>query len=722
MFKGKWRRQTKVPRTFREQDLRCLLDFVIDNSHFEINGYLFRQERGVAMGSPVAPPLCNLAATVEDFFWHQTMCSLRFRMSDFGVIWHERYVDNRFILLRDSAPSTTVLMNFLSLEFYRPPVMLETQHDTKVLGYMCGSSSRTITPQLPDHPSQIKGIRSANDQMFTYSSWSSRSWLIVRGAQPAAQQQIGLDALKRLYEAKGFDPHFFRDVRRRIAAKSVRFLAAVVLVEFSLRLLAGVLLSGFFMCLHFAVGSDVLAFCIAALLHLSMAEYVVSSLLRPDGMVQSTSQVTLDQLPNFINGNEMQLFVQTHGLVHLRNVQAHSSSRDVRALSPSRNARAMHDHVTTRRSRSPVSRRSRVGPHGISEDEEDWGDWTRAGRRTHDDQRRPRSPSIPPACHRAPSDQVELLHLPVRHPVPSLGSHRFALRSGTRIEEIAIVINEVLYYTLPCIATLAFPEPDQWKKSWETVYRSLMPHRRSKIDDEQRVKSVSELPPSPPPHGNPGPWTARVIQEISREFNISPGSLLAQLIVQLGVCEECWPYILKTRRTYHRFQPFKKDTRKNHFGIIFSFEPRRLLPDKRRTQSISPFFWAHNTNIHAAINILQDEELVRPSKWLMQPPPNHDYTNWNDVWLPPMGFYCRGSLVSHDAAVKAAAQFAGVHSDRPICIGGAARLRQPHCTIPRGGTYADIAASHYYDCIHAKDGRWKLRSSIAVPNYLGMFW
>ena len=151
---------------------------------------------------------------------------------------------------------------------------------------------------------------------------------------------------------------------------------------------------------------------------------------------------------------------------------------------------------------------------------------------------------------------------------------------------------------------------------------------------------VSELPPAPPPRGNPGPWSARVIQEISREFNISPGSLPAQLIVQLGVCEECWPYILKTRRTYRRFQSAKKDTRKNHFGIIFSFEPRRLLPDKHRTQSISPFFWAHNTNIHAAINILHDEELVRPSKWLMQPPPNPEYTNWNEVWIPPTGFYC----------------------------------------------------------------------------------
>ena len=171
-----------------------------------------------------------------------------------------------------------------------------------------------------------------------------------------------------------------------------------------------------------------------------------------------------------------------------------------------------------------------------------------------------------------------------------------------------------------------------------------------------------------------------------------------------------------------RFQPTKKDSRNNQYGILFSFEPRRKLPDNLRSQSISPFFWAHNTDIPSAIGILKDEELIRPSKWQMQPPPNHECTNWNEVWIPPMGFYCRGSLVSQEAAVKAAAQFAGVHSPRPLCIGGVARLRQPHGVIPRGGTYADIAASRYYDCIHAKDGRWKLRSSIAVPSYLGMFW
>ena len=153
-------------------------------------------------------------------------------------------------------------MNFLSLEFYRPPVMLEFQNDDKVLGYICDSSSRTITAQLPDHPSQIKGIRSANDQMFTYSSWLPRSWLIVRGAQPAVQQQLGLDALKRLYEAKGFDPHLLRDVRRRFVTKSVRSLVAVLLVVFPCDCLS-VRFDVSFMYLR-VVGSDVLASCIAA--------------------------------------------------------------------------------------------------------------------------------------------------------------------------------------------------------------------------------------------------------------------------------------------------------------------------------------------------------------------------------------------------------------------------------------------------------------------------
>ena len=51
------------------------------------------------------------------------------------------------------------------------------------------------------------------------------------------------------------------------------------------------------------------------------------------------------------------------------------------------------------------------------------------------------------------------------------------------------MIEDVLYYTLPCIAELVFPEPAKWKKSWETVYRSLMPHRNSIVRGEERVRA-----------------------------------------------------------------------------------------------------------------------------------------------------------------------------------------------------------------------------------------
>ena len=95
----------------------------------------------------------------------------------------------------------------------------------------------------------------------------------------------------------------------------------------------------------------------------------------------------------------------------------------------------------------------------------------------------------------------------------------------------------------------------------------------------------------------------------------------------------------------HRFEIAKQDTHVNHYGVLFHFEPHRRLSDNFRTQSISPIYWAHNTDIKSAIHILKDEELIRPPNWIEDPSPNGEYS---------------------------------------------------------------------------QDGRWKLRSSIAAPSYVGM--
>ena len=76
----------------------------------------------------------------------------------------------------------------------------------------------------------------------------------------------------------------------------------------------------------------------------------------------------------------------------------------------------------------------------------------------------------------------------------------------------------------------------------------------------------------------------------------------------------------------HRFEPVKKDTHGNRYGVFFYFEPRRRLSDNFRTQSISPFYWARNTDIKSAINILKDEELIRPPNWIEDPSPNGEYS------------------------------------------------------------------------------------------------
>ena len=91
-----------------------------------------------------------------------------------------------------------------------------------------------------------------------------------------------------------------------------------------------------------AVGSDVLASCVAAFLHLSMAAYVVSSLLRPDGTARRLPAKLL--LTNF-QTSSMAMRCSSLSRRMASCTFAMFRRTDVQALSSSRNVRAMHDHV-----------------------------------------------------------------------------------------------------------------------------------------------------------------------------------------------------------------------------------------------------------------------------------------------------------------------------------------------------------------------------------------
>ena len=137
----------------------------------------------------------------------------------------------------------------------------------------------------------------------------------------------------------------------------------------------------------------------------------------------------------------------------------------------------------------------------------------------------------------------------------------------------------------------------------------------------------------------------------------------------------------------------------NKFAVLFHFEPRRAMPTFVLTLS------GHFIGRTTVINILKNEELIRPSRWCDEPRPDADCANWSSVWLPPTGFYCRGSFDSSTHAAQSAARHGGVTSSRPWCIGGTSLIRQQHVLVSRGGVLADIAAAHFHDLVRSREGR-----------------
>ena len=304
---------------------------------------------------------------------------------------------------------------------------------------------------------------------------------------------------------------------------------------------------------------------------------------------------------------------------------------------------------------------------------------------------------------------------------PSLGERCFLLRSQLNIQEIAVRIDDMQYYTLPSIAKLQFPAGTVLKGSWESVYHSLQPFRDDIINDGHRIRSISELAASPLPEGEPGRRTNDVLDRIAQLFRSSPRDLPPQLSEQLGLLESCWLYVRRTRIECLQIDSRSKHSSSNKFAALFHFDSRRTMLANLSAHAVRSFHWAHNTDVPAVIDILKNEEMIRPSKWCDAPRPDADCANWSSVRLPPTGFYCRGSFDSSIHATQSAARHGGITYSRPWCIGGTSMIRQ-HIWVSRGGVLADIAAAHFHDFVHSRAGRWKLRSTLAVPAYVAIFW
>ena len=106
-------------------------------------------------------------------------------------------------------------------------------------------------------------------------------------------------------------------------------------------------------------------------------------------------------------------------------------------------------------------------------------------------------------------------------------------------------------------------------------------------------------------------------------------------------------------------------------------------------------FFAHNTSIHAALNILR-EGIIRPSNFGLQ-----DMT-----WVPSPAFYCRGSVHDLHGALRQACRFGGWNSARPICIFGRVPLAYLDVTEDAVRRADEGAASHGFQ----RHAAWHLKS------------
>ena len=166
------------------------------------------------MGSPLAPVLCSLVATVEEFFWRQGFQSVLLSSTFFT-----RYVDNRLVISPQYVRSHEKMQKFLQLDFYRPPVCLEQVGDNTVLGFSVSLQDRSISYIIPSHAWQFRSTKSASSIKVLMSGFVTRLHIICKCSYPKKSAEASSKQLLQAYLDRGYNPSVLHKYARRILQK-----------------------------------------------------------------------------------------------------------------------------------------------------------------------------------------------------------------------------------------------------------------------------------------------------------------------------------------------------------------------------------------------------------------------------------------------------------------------------------------------------------------------
>ena len=200
-FAGSYKKQASHIKTIRIDDIFPIVQKSLTTHYFIALNRVWHQIRGAGIGSQISPILSNLAVTMVEHSWQETFSQILTAPTFPNLVI--RYVDNRFVLFDASQVTNRALRIFSLLDFYGPPVELETVEDGHFLGFRANPATRTFEYITPP-PQQIRDFSSAGSLRLRLSGLQSRSHLVAQYSFPSTLATPALERLVQIYTAKGF--------------------------------------------------------------------------------------------------------------------------------------------------------------------------------------------------------------------------------------------------------------------------------------------------------------------------------------------------------------------------------------------------------------------------------------------------------------------------------------------------------------------------------------
>ena len=107
------------------------------------------------MGSPLSPALCDLVVAYREQCWFDAFQTIR----QSAAILTTRYVDNRAIIVPQSMQALPGLREFIDLNFYGQPIVLEPCGNNIFLGCDIDVKKLQVRFVLPTRPVQFRTVR-----------------------------------------------------------------------------------------------------------------------------------------------------------------------------------------------------------------------------------------------------------------------------------------------------------------------------------------------------------------------------------------------------------------------------------------------------------------------------------------------------------------------------------------------------------------------------------